>query len=1223
MKLKPHPNFWQTNVFCLLLAGHAIAALAGTTTTSTTVTEDFTGANTNNTWDYVNGACLTAGGATSKGIPACNGLAYYAKDNNVLLGLTNNVDPAGAGALRLTNWFTENGAIFLHNSFSSSNGLNATFTAYVYGGNGGGSAKLGADGMAFYIQNYDAVSYNIGAWGGSLGYDCSNSNYPYNGMVGAYLGLGIDEYGNFSHSSDNTVTGPKYSPNTVAMRGYGDVALSWLQSNYNSDYPSSAPTGYTGTSSQWQTALQKGVQATCETGVVQYYTIGSTPTTGTWASLLSGTPASTTAIDDYAFITNKPLPLSGCPTTGASTLTPSTTSQYPNCQPLANQQNSTESSSSAPTTALASTFSRGSAIPITYSIKLSASGKLTFGYYYNGGTYQPVLTNKDISTSNGPMPANFRFGFGGSTGGSTNVHEITCFTAAPLTSGTGAATNGTASGKLNTGTQLFVAGYVADNWWGTLQAFGINGSGSGSTATVTVNSSATWDGNCVLTGGACNATGTTSGTAEAPANRVILSSSASGAGGGVAFESASLPTATSTAYTNEATTLSSSSANITDWMRGGRSNEQGASPPGVLRTRTGVLGDIIDSNPAAVGPPGAGYGASWFDALYGLSGTSTYLPENTSGATTYPTFSAFATGSYGQRTNVVYAGANDGMLHGFASGAFYCNPALVSNPSSCFQTANNNGSEVLAYMPGTVGANTALLVDPSYSHNYYVDATPGTGDVFYNSTWHTLLAGGMGTGGAGIYLLDVTDPSQFSETNAAKLVLGEWNPSVIACANDVTTGTTPVTCSSDMGQLWGKPVFARLHDGKWAVIFGNGHGSSSGDAGIYIGLISQGTSGPTVTFYYLSTGKASTTSPDGIDYVTAVDLDGDNIADYVYAGDFLGNVWRFNLTSSHESDWAASTYGNASATPLFAAGSKQPISTQVQVAETTLASQTYVMVMFGTGQVTPATNTTGIQYASGSQAVSGIWDWDMGNWNQGHTYTASTVTVPASIMQLAALTPSQVSTALSPATSATTSNLVQQTITDASSTTRTLSDNQFCPQGSSACISGNNQFGWYVTLPDNNGVTPTPGYEQVIYTPLLEYGLLILNTTIPPSGDVIHCTTQTTTGWTMAFNVQTGGSPPYGFFMDSSGKYGSGSSGINGELSNGTGTPTIIGYSTNYYLFTQTTNTSNTTGAVGIWTPTTSVTTGTGTSATTTTSSAAVNPSNIYNGKRVNWEILR
>ena len=58
---------------------------------------------------------------------------------------------------------------------------------------------------------------------------------------------------------------------------------------------------------------------------------------------------------------------------------------------------------------------------------------------------------------------------------------------------------------------------------------------------------------------------------------------------------------------------------------------------------------------------------------------------------------------------------------------------------------------------------------------------------------------------------------------------------------------------------------------------------------------------------------------DGIAYVTSADLDGDHITDYVYAGDLLGNIWRFDLTSAVESNWAAGS------TPLFSAASGQPI----------------------------------------------------------------------------------------------------------------------------------------------------------------------------------------------------------------------------------------------------------------------------------------------------------
>jgi type IV pilus assembly protein PilY1 len=100
-------------------------------------------------------------------------------------------------------------------------------------------------------------------------------------------------------------------------------------------------------------------------------------------------------------------------------------------------------------------------------------------------------------------------------------------------------------------------------------------------------------------------------------------------------------------------------------------------------------------------------------------------------------------------------------------------------------------------------------------------------------------------------------------------------------------------CGTRLGNTYGTPLIRRLHNGMWGVIFGNGFGSSSGDAGIYVMTVDQSTGAK--TFYYFSTGTTSTA--DGIAYVTAADLDGDHITDYVYAGDLQGNVWRFDLTA--------------------------------------------------------------------------------------------------------------------------------------------------------------------------------------------------------------------------------------------------------------------------------------------------------------------------------------
>jgi len=290
----------------------AIVALAAplAARAQTTVSEDFSGTSTNNSWWYFNGACLTAADQTAKGseptgnkggqLPGCvaigqggNGPLYY---NEPLVGGVNGVgtntqtlpDPAGQGALRFTNgWpggYAQNGAILSTTPFPTGQGVAVTFKTVTYRGNSGGADNDGADGISFYLMDAAALNTNtingvgngdgngIGAWGGSLGYTCSNANPPYNGLVGAYLAVGIDEYGNFLNganfmsnytgnnpiSGDNTALGYGYRPNRIGLRGAGNVAWNWLNANYPAYYPS------TFTAAQQRAA----VQATCRTGFI-------------------------------------------------------------------------------------------------------------------------------------------------------------------------------------------------------------------------------------------------------------------------------------------------------------------------------------------------------------------------------------------------------------------------------------------------------------------------------------------------------------------------------------------------------------------------------------------------------------------------------------------------------------------------------------------------------------------------------------------------------------------------------------------------------------------------------------------------------------------------------------------------------------------------------------------------------------------------------------------
>src|SRR5699024_11078457 len=187
---------------------------------------------------------------------------------------------------------------------------------------------------------------------------------------------------------------------------------------------------------------------------------------------------------------------------------------------------------------------------------------------------------------------------------------------------------------------------------------------------------------------------------------------------------------------------------------------------------------------------------------------------------------------------------------------------------------------------------------------------------------------GVGSSGREIYALDITDPENFSEDKANELVIGNWDEDTM---DDV---------GEHLGNTVGTPIIERMHSGEWAFIFGNGLDSDE-TGGVYIGLIDPDDG--EVSFEFLGTDKAA-----GIVNVTSVDLDGDHIADYLYAGDTSGNVWRFDVTSDEPKDWQAGSK------PLFeakdGANNTQPITTAIIVLAVEDGPATRVMLYFGTGR---------------------------------------------------------------------------------------------------------------------------------------------------------------------------------------------------------------------------------------------------------------------------------
>ncbi|HTN21152.1 MAG TPA: gliding motility-associated C-terminal domain-containing protein [Pelobium sp.] len=138
------------------------------------------------------------------------------------------IDLPGQGYLRLTNnSVNQKGFIYSKENFNTSQGLSISFEYYTYGGSG-------ADGICFFLFDGSTTNFNIGGFGGSLGY----AQYlPYGktqqsdvlpGVSNGYIGVALDEFGNFPNPIEGRQggkTGPGLfgiSKKSVVIRGKGN-----------------------------------------------------------------------------------------------------------------------------------------------------------------------------------------------------------------------------------------------------------------------------------------------------------------------------------------------------------------------------------------------------------------------------------------------------------------------------------------------------------------------------------------------------------------------------------------------------------------------------------------------------------------------------------------------------------------------------------------------------------------------------------------------------------------------------------------------------------------------------------------------------------------------------------------------------------------------------------------------------------------------------------------
>ncbi|RYZ96076.1 MAG: hypothetical protein EOO68_17455, partial [Moraxellaceae bacterium] len=405
------------------------------------------------------------------------------------------------------------------------------------------------------------------------------------------------------------------------------------------------------------------------------------------------------------------------------------------------------------------------------------------------------------------------------------------------------------------------------------------------------------------------------------------------------------------------------------------------------------------------------------------------------GASTYQAYVTTKT----NRTAAVFVGANDGMLHAFNA---------------------SNGNEIFAYIPRGAYSKLIGLTSPNYTHAYSADGPVYVSDVFISPTgslgtksWRTIVTGTLGNGGPGVYALDVTDV--LAGTNTVPRVIFDIS------GTEPASATAPnSTLKSDLGYSQSKVLVLPAAGGKWVAVWGNGTNSANG----YSKLLAIDVETPTSVVAIDTQAKFSNTTDNGLSGLALLPS-GTGVLAYAYAGDLMGNMWKFDLTSTAITSWNIPFVQGSTPKPLInvidPSGAPQPITATPTLGRNSLkligggASATpATMIYFGTGKYSESSDNSNTQV----QSIYGIAD------------TNSAVALAN--------------------TADRTTKLRQKTIGTESTTARGLTNDA----NTSTIWSDPTLYGWFLDLK----FTTAKG-ERVLSKPLLLFDRVIVNTFVASS----------------------------------------------------------------------------------------------------------------------------
>ncbi|PLX48026.1 MAG: hypothetical protein C0613_12140 [Desulfobulbaceae bacterium] len=243
------------------------------------------------------------------------------------------------------------------------------------------------------------------------------------------------------------------------------------------------------------------------------------------------------------------------------------------------------------------------------------------------------------------------------------------------------------------------------------------------------------------------------------------------------------------------------------------------------------LGDVIHSTPTLVGRPMESYHFVYQD----------------------PSYAQFAK-KYANRRNVVYFGANDGMLHAINAGFFIESQTRFCLTEDCANETGKPplGAELWAYIPYNLQPHLQCLTSPNYAHKYYVDQRPRIFDVqifeddctydadgahcetaVHPGGWGTILVGSMRMGGAPVEAATLNgDPTDTRKFISSYFVLDITNPEAPPELLGEMTATTD-NGFADFGYSTVSPAMVVMRDStgatKWYLAFGNGPTTLAGE----------------------------------------------------------------------------------------------------------------------------------------------------------------------------------------------------------------------------------------------------------------------------------------------------------------------------------------------------------------------------------------------------------